>query len=552
MQTHDSKGLELKATNRDELEHKTGGPNDGNEPDLDAITTELKAITDRLADLEAKAKADPEKPETAESTALGDRIAELENTITELKAAATVADADADTEDGQVTELKTMISRLTKRIDGYEAKTQAPTDARAGEPVMYAKAVFDGAKESGQLDQWQQGQVGIMAGRGKGIAVPSLFQPLNDVKAPTPIGLTQVGDLAPTYRDPELVRLREAPASMMAVVPYLGVDGATTYEYYRETGASQYGYLHTTCTSDPGGGTTPTNQIEVDDASGFLVGQQFRVHLAASTEIETIVSVDEVNNILTVGAAEIDFDVPVGTSVTSTVYGATAESQQKPAGIVAYSKQELTLKTLAITAPMTQQALNSVAGLQAFVQEEMQFRQQLVIDWHILYGDGTDAKELDGFLTNTNAQTYLWSTGTSKDTMADAVMRARLLIRPKGALVCTMNEADWLDILTAKATDEHYLMTAFGPMRITNEPTRRAIGDITVNIVDAMQQGDFLLANHARASKFVDQQRSSFATGYVNAQFIENEITARHEDTVAHAIGNFQAYVYGSWDSQPA
>jgi HK97 family phage major capsid protein len=233
------------------------------------------------------------------------------------------------------------------------------------------------------------------------------------------------------------------------------------------------------------------------------------------------------------------------------VYGATAESQQKPAGIVAYAKQELTLKTIAITAPMTQQALNSVAGLQSFVQEELQFRQQLVIDWHILYGDGTDPKELDGFLTNTNAQTYLWSTGTANDTMADAVMRARLLIKPKGALVCTMNEADWLDILLAKATDEHYLMTAFGPMKITNEPNRRAIGDITVNIVDAMQQGDFLLANHARASKFVDQQRSSFATGYVNAQFIENEITARHEDTIGHAIRNFQSYVYGSWDSQP-
>lgn len=555
MKNHNPAVEAKSATNHDDLAGKAA-PGPVEDPSIAELTAELGAISERLGELEAKSTADPAAPQAAESTALAERIAELEQTITELKAAPGPAHpaAEPTLEAALITELKTTIERLGRRVDGFEAKGQAPADPGAGHPVSYAQAVFNAAEKNGLAEQWKSGQMGHMPSSSHGgIEVPSMFAPANDgAKAATPIGLTQVGDLAPTYRDTDLVSKRAAPACMLDVIPYLGVDGATSYEYYVETGASQYGYVHTTCTTLVDGDPTPKNTMIVDDVSGFVVGQDIRIHLAASTEIETIVSLTPATNTITVGTDEFDYDVPIGTSVTSTVYGATAESGTKPAGLVAYSKLNPSLKTIAITAPITMQALNSVAGLQSFIAEELQYRQKLVLDWHVLYGDITVIDQLDGFLTNTSAQTYLWSSGEVGDTRADAVMRARTQIRPKGPLTVTMNEADWLTILLAKASsDGHYINTVFGPVQIVNTPERRAIGDITVNLCEAMQQGDFLLANHARASKFVDQQRSSFATGYVNTQFIQNEITARHEDTVYHAIRNFQSYVYGSWNSAP-
>jgi hypothetical protein len=489
---------------------------------LDSIKGHIVALDDRVAAVEAR-KATPALVEVKDDLDSDQIQTAIQAQVDSLKSAI----------EGRVDQIEASILSRVPAGEVEEIKTWA---AKLHDSPEFKNASRD---ERGRiLSRFSAPVESLSAGRrGWG------------AKATAIMGPTELGPLlVPFHRVPVAELLTEF-SDIVSFVPRVPIAGKDTYDFRRETEASRLGYVRTTLTANVLAIDTTINVAEVE---GLEEGTFLRIFdstgaLLGSVEILSIAVL-----VVTL-TGQAGFTATSGDLVTSENYGATAELAQKPGAHLEFVTKTLNMKTIAILLALTQQRLDSLPQFEGFVENKLRMRARRNLSWHLLYGDNTDAGQWAGYDSEVGAQTYLWSTGESKDFRADAVVRAAALIFSGNQLVVHMNIRDWHRLKLEKSTlDEHYVLTNMGPMIIVDQPGARALGPHLVNIDGAVRAADFFVIDHALASEWPDSDTSAFSVGFINDDFEKNIVRTRYEDRGNHAILTTTAYVNGEWDSQPA
>jgi HK97 family phage major capsid protein len=325
-----------------------------------------------------------------------------------------------------------------------------------------------------------------------------------------------------------------------------------------ETLKSQGGALATKVRTAGTGGTTPVATIAVDDVVGWRVGQSIVVHTStgAHTEVITAIVSTPGSESFTFGTDEIDFDVAVGDDITGTEYLATGECDEAGAGLVEFA--ELTAPFLSIPnyLILTRQRItrSTLLDLVSYSEAELAKRSKRNLEQMLLYGDGTDPTQLQGFLTHSAiaSQTDLWSSMNVGDNRADAVLWAACKIPGSPMVKAVMHKKDWFWIQTQKGSDGHYTNQQVGPVAITDTPARKAIGSVEVVVSDKIAQSTALVLAPENASDLVPGTNSTITWGFINDQFIKGKTTAKLDADWAHAITDTQAFRKVTFDSAPS
>lgn len=377
------------------------------------------------------------------------------------------------------------------------------------------------------------------------------------LKADAVMGFAELGPLGIPFHRMTLAELLREKTDIMSMVPRVGVSGADSYDYPRETEESRLGYVATAVAVQ----TLATDTtLTVDDTRGFTDDTVIRVHGSAGlvSHYITVASPTVLNLFVAPGGApaQIGIVALVGETVTSENYGATAESTtstkgKKPVGIYKVERPSVNLKKFATAMILTRNRLENQSTLQRDVNTMLVDRARRNGSFHFLYGDDTDPKQTGGFASDPDVQTYLWSTGAAGDFQADAILRSANQIHTQDTVWAVMNKRDWTTILTRKASDGHYAMTRQGPVLLTDLPASKAIGSFPVLLDGAVRVGDFFMINWERASEWADREDAAMIMGFIDQQLLDNEITMLYEHGYAHAILTPTAYVFGQWDSQP-
>ena len=436
---------------------------------------------------------------------------------------------------------------IESRLDEYEAMGQGLPSMVGGKDEL-EKALED--SEHLKVIRKNGGNV-ILPPRGAaGIKIPSLVKydlSKIDIDSDTTVR-------SPIYR-PGIVEYLMEASHIAQRVRKITIDDKS-YSYIFERAISAGGGVVTTVDGAIVADAAAT-LVLADDGSVQHVGAGSRV-LVERTDGSgnfvgyyrtEVLSVNKGTRTLTM-TADIDVDIEDGDKISIIEWDSTDEGDAKPYTYIETDEAEALLKMIPIMAKTTRQALLTNSALRNFIETRMRRGINRSISRQMYYGSGS--KRLQGFLKATSRQTYLWSDGVSKDTMADAVMRAGRKL-PGGVAELMITADDWLKVISAKGTTGHYIHGKDSAIAVVNTPTLKSIGPYFAFEDSQLDLGDFLLNVPAISSELVSLRGSAqMSTGYVNDDYEKNILRMRYEEMLEHVILSYQGYVHGEFDSQPA
>ncbi len=361
-------------------------------------------------------------------------------------------------------------------------------------------------------------------------------------KAIETMGSAELGPLTPEFRRPQIAELLTEFSDLSSWVPRVPVPNTDVYEFNRETEASRLGYVSSTLSAgvvSGAGAVANFNEVE-----GFTPGTIVRFFTTGGIETAEILSIAA---LVVTFTANLVFDADTDDRVTSENYGATAEEALKPGGLAIFELVQCPLQTLATVIGTTKQRINALPTLLRDIETKMRMRARRNRGFHIAYGDKvSEPDQLAGWASEVGVQTYLLSSGPASDFRADALVRAAALVHSGNTLVVHLNIDEWNTIrLEKSASDGHYVLTSLGPMIVVDRPGMRSMGSLVVNIDGVVQDGDFFVVDHLVASEWADQMSSEFSTGWINDDYLRNQLKLRYEEKVCHAILTTTGYVFG-------
>jgi HK97 family phage major capsid protein len=375
------------------------------------------------------------------------------------------------------------------------------------------------------------------------------------VKAASPVTISDLSGVNLQAYRPGVWTERDWMMDLWSRLPKTVVKNATSYVIPRETVASRYGAVTSTLAADIDGDPTPKSTATFADVEGFTAGTYVRFFNSTGgvLGLAKIISIDIGTKIVTFVTDSLTWNATTGWRVCSVNYGYTAEEALKPSAHLGTDNLEYTLRTLAALLPTTVNAINTIPGLEALIENKLPREWARNLSYHLLYG-ATASAQLQGFRTYTGAdvQSYSWSGGTLGDNRIDALVRAIMMIPWTAPISVVMSQADLPALLLLKGTDGHYIQSqSFGLMTLQQLGASWFLGPWELVFDNACVSGDFTPVNFADASEFVDQDTASLQWGYINDDFAKNIIRARYEGTVAHAVKSGQNFVIGQWDNAP-
>lgn len=446
-------------------------------------------------------------------------------------------------------EVGQQLQKLGDRLDAAEASVNGLPPAGGEQQTELGKAIAGSKYLSAGRENDGRAFGKINPGK-PGLMVPSLSKSrrLEKVTIDTS-ALARPREYRPGIVDYSLLATR-----IMDRVPKVDL-AERTYYFIKESRTSGEGGVVTTADGAITGGAAATIKflsvgnlmvgslvvIKRTDGAGTLLGY----------ETAEVLSFDTGTRVVTM-TATIAGNVADGDKINFTPYAATAESAQKPYTYLETEEDSVPVQTIALLAKLTRQALADNAQLESWIQTKMARSNARNVSRHLLYGTGTTG-QLQGFLALSTRQTSLWSAGTTGESMADYVLRSALAIPDDDAtLELTIKREDWHSMITEKGNDGHYIYGPDKPIMVINTPGLKAIGNM-IAFTEAMlkNNGDFMIAEHGQASELGLKGVASFLFGFMGDQFGTNEITARYEEDMAHAILSEQWYVHGKFDSRP-
>ena len=226
--------------------------------------------------------------------------------------------------------------------------------------------------------------------------------------------------------------------------------------------------------------------------------------------------------------------------------GMVAEGGLKPTSSVTFEPKTDNVKKIAVWMPITDEALDDVPQLYAYIQELLRYDLKLTEEGQILKGDGA-GQNLNGVMT----QATIFDAALSKagDTAIDTVRRAIYQVRKqskRAADAVVMSDLDWMNIELQKDADNRYLFAnlqglvtpiLWGRPVVASDSMDEGDGDAT--------GGEFLTGSFAQGARIYDRMAFTIKVGMINDDFVRNQRVVLVEERLGLAVRRPYAFVKG-------
>lgn len=215
----------------------------------------------------------------------------------------------------------------------------------------------------------------------------------------------------------------------------------------------------------------------------------------------------------------------------------TAQGTAKPESVLTFAPYNVIIETVAHFIKVTNQLVQDSPAVMTYIDTRLRDGLAQRIDRQLLLGNGT-SPNLSGL---TDAGNFTAFTPTAGANLVDSINKAIYQLwaigdRPDVAIV---NPADWGAMVSAKATDGHYL---YGTPGFSPESNPFGVQIVLSNNVPA---GSILIANLRGAATIFQRQGAVVEMGYVNDDFTKNLVTIRAEERLGLGVDRPQAILYG-------
>lgn len=224
-----------------------------------------------------------------------------------------------------------------------------------------------------------------------------------------------------------------------------------------------------------------------------------------------------------------------------------AEGGLKPTSNVTFTNVTDRVKKIAVWMPVTDEALDDVPQMFAYLQQLLRYDLKLEEEAQILKGDGL-GENLNGLMTQ--ATTYNTALSKAGDTAIDLVRRAIYQVRKQSQMSAdgvVMTELDWMNIELQKDGENRYLFANLQGLVTPILWGRPVITSDSMDEGDADTGGEFLVANFARSTTLFDRMSFLFKMGLINDQFIKNERALLVEERLGLGVRRKEALVKGNF-----
>lgn len=230
------------------------------------------------------------------------------------------------------------------------------------------------------------------------------------------------------------------------------------------------------------------------------------------------------------------------TTLTATGPAVVSEGSAKPESNYSGIIKTGTIKTLAHWTKMTEQMIADNGNIVAFINDDMQYQLNKVIDAQIV--NGTGSGQLEGLSASGNYTDYITGAGIDTgDTVIDLILKVKTKMEAANIrnISLLLNPVDWCKVLCSKNVNKDYLIPG-----IVDIPQQRIWG-VPVILSGSVTSGKFHMGNFYEGGKIFERQGVTVEMARSGDDFEKNLMTLRVERRMDFAVVQPKALAYGDF-----
>lgn len=230
------------------------------------------------------------------------------------------------------------------------------------------------------------------------------------------------------------------------------------------------------------------------------------------------------------------------TTLTATGPAVVSEGSAKPESNYSGIIKTGTIKTLAHWTKMTEQMIADNGNIVTFINDDMQYQLNKVIDAQIV--NGTGSGQLEGLSASGNYTDYITGAGIDTgDTVIDLILKVKTKMEAANIrnISLLLNPVDWCKVLCSKNVNKDYLIPG-----IVDIPQQRIWG-VPVILSGSVTSGKFHMGNFYEGGKIFERQGVTVEMARSGDDFEKNLMTLRVERRLDFAVVQPKALAYGDF-----
>lgn len=230
------------------------------------------------------------------------------------------------------------------------------------------------------------------------------------------------------------------------------------------------------------------------------------------------------------------------TTLTATGPAVVSEGSAKPESNYSGTIETGTIKTLAHWTKMTEQMIADNSNIVTFINDDMQYQLNKVIDAQIVNGSGSG--QLKGLSASGNYTDYITGAGIDTgDTVIDLILKVKTKMEAANIrnISLLLNPVDWCKVLCSKNVNKDYLIPG-----IVDIPQQRIWG-VPVILSGSVTSGKFHMGNFYEGGKIFERQGVTVEMARSGDDFEKNLMTLRVERRMDFAVVQPKALAYGDF-----
>lgn len=230
------------------------------------------------------------------------------------------------------------------------------------------------------------------------------------------------------------------------------------------------------------------------------------------------------------------------TTETATGPAVVSEGSAKPESNYSGSIETGTIKTLAHWTKMTEQMIADNGNIVTFINDDIQYQLNKVIDAQIV--NGTGSGQLKGLSASGNYTDYITGAGIDTgDTVIDLILKVKTKMEAANIrnISLLLNPVDWCKVLCSKNVNKDYLIPG-----IVDIPQQRIWG-VPVILSGSVTSGKFHMGNFYEGGKIFERQGVTVEMARSGDDFEKNLMTLRVERRMDFAVVQPKALAYGDF-----